>query len=93
LIDGPSTVPWTAAFVAAESANTAEPRVEHTITDFIARLDKIDLRQFSAITAANLPTETQQGADTLITLDSNDTLLLKNVASSHVHASDFILHA
>jgi hypothetical protein len=69
-----------------------EPGVQHTINDFIAGLDKIDLRQFSAITAANLPAETQQGADTLVTLDSNDTLL-KNVTPSHVHASDFILHA
>jgi hypothetical protein len=55
-------------------------------------LDKINLTQFSAISASALPTETQQGNDTLITLDSHDTLLLKNV-TANLHASDFIMHA
>jgi hypothetical protein len=36
--------------------------------------------------------ESQQGNDTLITLDSHDTLLLKNVALVNLHANDFILH-
>jgi Ca2+-binding RTX toxin-like protein len=67
------------------------PSVQHTITDFGAGVDKIDVRQFSNISASALPTETQQGSDTLITLDSNDTLLLKNVAAISLHASDFIL--
>lgn len=69
------------------------PFVQHTITDFQAGVDQIDVRQFSNISAAALPTETQQGSDTLITLDSNDTLLLKNVTVASLHASDFILHA
>ncbi len=69
------------------------PSVQHTITDFQAGVDQIDVRQFSNISAAALPTETQQGSDTLITLDSNDTLLLKNVTVASLHASDFILHA
>ena len=69
------------------------PSVQHTITDFLAGVDKIDVRQFSNISASALPTETQQGSDTLITLDSNDTLLLKNVAAVNLHASDFIVHA
>jgi hypothetical protein len=69
------------------------PSVQHTITDFLAGVDKVDVRQFSNITASALPTETQQGSDTLITLDSNDTLLLKNVAAVNLHASDFIVHA
>ena len=69
------------------------PSVQHTITDFEAGVDKIDVRQFSNISASALPTETQQGSDTLITLDSNDTLLLKNVAAVNLHASDFIVHA
>ena len=72
---------------------SAGPSVQHTITDFVAGLDKIDVRQFSNISASALPTETQQGSDTLITLDSNDTLLLKNVAAVNLHASDFIVHA
>jgi len=56
-------------------------------------LDTIDLRQFSNISAAALPTETQQGNNTLITLDGHDTLLLTNVTATNLHASDFILHA
>jgi Ca2+-binding RTX toxin-like protein len=74
-------------------APTSGPSVQHTITDFLAGVDKVDVRQFSNITASALPTETQQGTDTLITLDSNDTLLLKNVAAVNLHASDFIVHA
>jgi len=55
----------------------AGPSVQHTITDFLAGTDKIDLTQFSNISASALPTEAQQGNDTLITLDSNDSLLVK----------------
>jgi hypothetical protein len=69
------------------------PSVQHTITDFVAGLDKIDVRQFSNLSASTLPAETQQGSDTLVTLDSHDTLLLKNVAAINLHVSDFILHA
>jgi Ca2+-binding RTX toxin-like protein len=69
------------------------PSVQHTITDFLAGVDKVDVRQFSNISASALPTETQQGSDTLITLDSHDTLLLKNIAAVNLHASDFIFHA
>jgi Ca2+-binding RTX toxin-like protein len=72
---------------------TAGPTVQHTITDFIAGLDKIDIRQFGNITASTLPTETQQGSDTLITLDSHDSLLLKNVTVANLHANDFIISA
>ncbi len=69
------------------------PSVQHTITDFVAGLDKIDVRQFSNLSASTLPTETAQGSDTLVTLDSHDTLLLKNVTAANLHVSDFILHA
>jgi Ca2+-binding RTX toxin-like protein len=69
------------------------PSVQHTITDFVAGLDKIDVRQFSNLSASTLPTEAQQGSDTLVTLDSHDTLLLKNVSATNLHVSDFILHA
>jgi len=74
-------------------APTSGPTVQHTITDFQVGVDKIDVRQFSNISASALPTETQQGSDTLIALDGNDSLLLKNVAAANLHGSDFILHA
>jgi large repetitive protein len=67
--------------------------VQHTITDFNAATDTLDLRQFQNISTSSLPTELQVGNDTLVTLDSQDTLLLKNVAASSLHASDFIVHA
>jgi large repetitive protein len=66
--------------------------VQHTITDFAAGLDKIDLRQFGNIGALTDLTEVQQGSDTLITLDGHDSLLLKNVAVASLSANDFILH-
>ena len=69
------------------------PAVEHTITDFAVNLDTIDVRLFSNISASALPLETQQGSDTLITLDSHDTILLKNVLASSLTTSDFIVHA
>jgi len=72
---------------------SAGPSVQHTITDFVTGLDRIDVRQFSNISAAALPTETQQGGNTLVTLDIHDTLLLTNVTAANLHASDFILHA
>jgi len=74
-------------------APTSGPSVQHTITDFQVGVDKVDVRQFSNISASGLPTETQQGSDTLITLDGNDSLLLKNVAAVNLHGSDFIVHA
>jgi hypothetical protein len=72
---------------------SSDSSVLHTITDFQVGTDKIDVRQFSDLSASALPTETQQGSDTLITLDNNDTLVLKNVAAISLHESDFILHA
>jgi hypothetical protein len=67
--------------------------VQHVITDFNAATDTLDLRQFAGISSSALPTGTQVGNDTLITLDSQDSLLLKNVAASSLHASDYIVHA
>jgi nitrogen fixation protein len=67
--------------------------VQHTITDFVAGLDKLDVQQFSNISVSSIPQGTQQGSDTLITLDSHDTLLLKNVVASTLQTSDFIVHA
>ena len=72
---------------------SAGPSVQHTITDFVAGLDDIDVRQFSNLSSSVLPTVTQQGSNTLVTLDSHDTLLLTNVTATNLHAGDFILHA
>jgi RTX calcium-binding nonapeptide repeat (4 copies) len=66
--------------------------VQHVITDFNAATDTLDLRQFAGISSSALPTGLQVGNDTLITLDSQDSLLLKNVTASSLHASDFIVH-
>lgn len=76
-------------FVFKPSSGTTD--VQHTITDFVAGLDKIDVRQFSNISSWNDVHETQQGNDTLITLDSHETLLLKNVIPANLHAADFII--
>jgi Ca2+-binding RTX toxin-like protein len=66
--------------------------VTHTVTDFTLGIDKLDLRQFSNVSASSLPVEAQLGNDTLITLDASDTILLKNVVATNLHASDFIMH-
>jgi Ca2+-binding RTX toxin-like protein len=76
-------------FVFKPSSGTTD--VQHTITDFVAGLDKIDVRQFSNISSLANITETQQGNDTLLTLDSHETLLLKDVITTSLHASDFII--
>src|SRR6185437_9955913 len=45
---------------------SGQDAVQHTITDFNANLDTIDLRQFGHITSTANITETQQGSDTLL---------------------------
>jgi hypothetical protein len=67
--------------------------VQHTITDFNASLDTLDLRQFAGVSTSTPPTETQVGNDTLVTIDATDSLLLKHVAVASLHASNFILHS
>src|SRR5262249_26014935 len=71
--------------------------VHHTITDFNASLDTIDLRQFGStvLSASDLIALhlTQQGNDVLLTLDNLDSVLLKNVQASSLHTSDFIVHS
>ena len=57
-----------------------------------ASLDRLDLRQFTAIDSIANVTVAQQGNDTLITLDSHDTVLLQNVIATNVHASNFLFH-
>jgi VCBS repeat-containing protein len=72
---------------------TSSGTVQHTITDFETPLDKIDLREFSAIDGLEDITVVQQGNDTVITLDSvNHTIRLQNVIADNMH-SNFIFHA
>src|SRR5207253_1251686 len=75
-------------------SDTSSGSVQHTITDFETAMDRLDIRQFSAIHAVTDFTSVQQhGSDTLITLDRNDTILLQNVLAANIHASNFIFHA
>jgi hypothetical protein len=59
---------------------------QHTIT-------KIDDTQFCNMTASAPPTETWRDCDTLITFDSKDSLLLKDLAAPCLQGSDFIARA
>jgi len=70
-----------------------------TITDFTPGQDHIDLRQFSAVVdtgnindwlTAHAVQSSANPADVLIAL-GNDTLTLKNVTVTSLHASDFIV--
>jgi len=72
--------------------------VKHTITDFDVFQDKIDIRAFSGVGADNVgswlvthATQPANSSDTLLTLDPNDQILLKNVLPSSLHSSDFIV--
>jgi VCBS repeat-containing protein len=71
-----------------------------TITDFAQGKDHIDLRAFSAfVDTSNIDDWLDShkapagvdSSDTLITLDSGDSITLKNVAFTSLHASDFIV--
>ncbi|MCX7317958.1 MAG: FecR domain-containing protein [Hyphomicrobiales bacterium] len=71
------------------------PSGQDVITDFTPGQDKIELdfappgnNAFQNWLACHA---TQQGADTLITFGTNDSLLLKHVALSDLHTSDFIV--
>ncbi|WGD52022.1 VCBS domain-containing protein [Bradyrhizobium sp. CB1650] len=66
--------------------------VVHTITDFTAGQDKIDLRQFDQISSWTQVVAEPQGTDTLLTVDDHDKILLKNTVASSLKASDFIIH-
>ncbi|HKU05317.1 MAG TPA: hypothetical protein VJR30_04545, partial [Bradyrhizobium sp.] len=67
--------------------------VQHTVTDFETLSDKIDIRQFAAVASLADISAVQQGNDTLITLDSHDTILLQNVVATNLNAGNFIFHA
>ncbi|MEY9179863.1 VCBS repeat-containing protein [Bradyrhizobium sp. USDA 326] len=73
---------------------SSQTAVQHTVNDFEIGLDKIDLRLFTSITSWTQVSQLaeQQGTDTLLTLDGNDKVLLKNTVAGDLHASDFILH-
>ncbi|MEH2501175.1 VCBS repeat-containing protein [Bradyrhizobium sp. AZCC 1678] len=72
---------------------------EDEITDFKVGEDHIDLRAFSEVHSDNIDawldshkSETgANGADTLITLDTHDTITIKGVTAANLHASDFIV--
>jgi Ca2+-binding RTX toxin-like protein len=79
-----------------------EPRYDPSadvITDFTQGEDHIDLRAFAQfVNAENIATwlanpdhVTVSGSDKLITLDTGDTITLKGLASTSLHASDFIV--
>lgn len=76
------------------SPTSSQDTIQHTVNDFEIGLDKIDLRQFNAITSWTQVSALaeQQGTDTLLNLDGNDKILLKNTVAGNLHASDFILH-
>ena len=71
-----------------------------TIYDFQTNIDHIDLQALSSIVtqsslgtwmAQNVVANPLNSADTLITLDSGNTILLHNVAHTSLSASDFIV--
>ena len=75
-------------FVFAPSSSPDD--VQHIVEDFEFGLDKIDLRQFSEIGSLSDLVLTEQSGGTLLTLDSQETVLLKNVAIANLQSSDFI---
>ncbi|MCK1506567.1 VCBS domain-containing protein [Bradyrhizobium sp. 171] len=78
-------------FVFAASSNN------DTITNFTPGQDHIDLSavvtasDFGAWMAQHVAASPTNSADTLVTINASDTILLKGVA--HLQASDFIVHA
>jgi VCBS repeat-containing protein len=70
-----------------------------TIVNFTPNQDYIDLSavvttaSVSEWMAQHVAASPTNSADTLITIDSADTILLKGVSASSLHASDFIVHS
>jgi Ca2+-binding RTX toxin-like protein len=72
-----------------------------TVTDFTNGQDRIDIHDYTTFTQdpsssfaawiASASVE-QQGANTLIHLDANNSILLSNVAKASLAMNDFILH-
>ncbi|MGY8635957.1 FecR domain-containing protein [Bradyrhizobium sp. 14AA] len=65
--------------------------VQSTIVDFELGQDKIDLREFANIHSFSDIVIRQQANDALVTLDDHQSILLKNLVASSLHASDFIV--
>jgi hypothetical protein len=80
---------------------------QQTVADFQSGADKIDITGIDGVTADNIAAwlnggngqaahATQVGNDTVIDLDQapqgTDTVILKNISLSTLHASDFIVH-
>ena len=69
------------------------------ITNFAVGEDHIDLRAFSEVNSDNIDAWLDRhkseiganGVDTLITLDTHDTITLKGVTAASLHVSDFIV--
>nr|WP_249157869.1 FecR domain-containing protein [Bradyrhizobium sp. KB893862 SZCCT0404] len=66
-------------------------QVQSTIVDFEIGQDKIDLRDFGNIKSFGDIVITQQASGALVTLDDHQSILLKNLVASSLHASDFIV--
>jgi VCBS repeat-containing protein len=70
-----------------------------TIVNFTPGQDHVNLSavvtasDVGAWMAQHVAASPTNSADTLITIDSTDTILLKGVSASSLHASDFILHS
>ena len=70
-----------------------------TIMDFKPGEDRIDLRAFAEVSPDNVDSwlshhavpSQSNSADTVITLDTHDTITLRNVAVGSLHVSDFIV--
>ncbi|QQO19548.1 FecR domain-containing protein [Bradyrhizobium diazoefficiens] len=71
-------------------ANSTLP-VQSTIIDFELGQDKIDLRELANIHSFSDIVITQRANDALVTLDDHQSVLLKNLVASSLHASDFIV--
>nr|WP_244521446.1 VCBS domain-containing protein [Bradyrhizobium sp. DOA9] len=65
--------------------------VQSTIVGFELGQDKIDVREFANIQSFGEIAISQQGNDALVTLDDHQSILLKNLVASSLHASDFIV--
>ncbi|WP_213287080.1 VCBS domain-containing protein [Bradyrhizobium sp. sGM-13] len=68
-----------------------------TIMNFAPGRDHIDLRAFAAVDSSTVsnwlanPLNQINSTDVRFTLDTNDTVILKNVVLANLHASDFIV--
>jgi Ca2+-binding RTX toxin-like protein len=63
---------------------------QDTVTDFTAGTDALEFRDgIFADAAAALAAASSSGSDTLITIDANNTVLLKNVSLASLHETDF----